>query len=162
MSEESVAALRTYMLLVVFLGFNGVMEAFLFAKGTVIMRYNFFSVVTTFIYLASTFAFTYGGLGAAGLFLGNILNMALRIILCWILEISQHISLGELLKRVRPSLLFVTVCGIIFLAGHKEYGVAQKVSSNNLLQFLLGAVLFGINLLPVLFENRQIIINYIQ
>jgi O-antigen/teichoic acid export membrane protein len=161
-SPESVAALRTYMLLVVFLGFNGVMEAFLFAKGTAIMRYNFFSVITTCIYLASTFAFTYGGLGAAGLFLGNILNMALRIILCWSLEISQHIGLGELLLRIRPSLLFVVVWAAVFLAGHKEYGFAQKVSSNSLLQFLLGAVLFGVNLLPIVFENRNIILKYLQ
>lgn len=161
-SPESVAALRTYMLLVVFLGFNGVMEAFLFAKGTAIMRYNFFSIITTCIYLASTFAFTYGGFGASGLFLGNILNMALRIILCWLLEISQHIGLADMLVRIRPSLLFLAVSGVVFVAGHKDYGFAQKVSTNTLLKFLLGAVLFGVNLLPILFENRNIILKYLK
>lgn len=140
------------MLLVVFLGFNGVIEAFLFAKGKEsITQYNFFSVITTCIYLASTIAFLYGGFGAAGLFMGNIVNMSLRIFLCWSLEIRKYISIGELLQRVRPSFLFITVSAILFIFSHKDYGMAQNMFTNSILKFLLGAALFGVNLLPILF-----------
>lgn len=83
-TDETIWALRTYMILVVFLGFNGIMEAFLFAKGKdTINKYNFLSIITTCIYLASTIAFLLGGFGASALFLGNIVNMFLRIIICW-------------------------------------------------------------------------------
>ena len=32
-NPESISAMRTYMALIIFLGLNGVIEAFLFAKG---------------------------------------------------------------------------------------------------------------------------------
>jgi len=74
------------MTLIIFLGFNGIIEAFLFAKGKdSISRYNYFSVGTTIIYLVATIAFLKIDLGATGLFLGNIVNMALRIVVCWFL-----------------------------------------------------------------------------
>lgn len=86
MSEESILALRTYAVLLVFLGLNGVIEAFLFAKGKdSINRYNWMSIITTGVYLGSTIVFLQMGYGAAGLFLGNIINMSLRIINCWYL-----------------------------------------------------------------------------
>lgn len=85
-SEESVLALRTYAVLLIFLGLNGVIEAFLFAKGKEsINRYNWLSIVTTGVYLGSTVLFLEMGYGAAGLFLGNIINMGARIINCWYL-----------------------------------------------------------------------------
>jgi len=72
------------MVLVVFLGLNGVIEAFLFARGKQsINKYNYFSFITTAIYLGSTILFLNLGMGAAGLFLGNIINMASRISVCW-------------------------------------------------------------------------------
>ena len=140
------------MLLVVFLGYNGVIQAFLFARGKEsVTRYNFFSIITTCIYLASTIAFLYGGFGASGLFIGNIVNMALRIMLCWMLEINRYISFVQLLRRIKPSLLFLIVSVSVFFASHKEYGVTQNIFSHIILKFLLGAVLFGINLLPILY-----------
>jgi hypothetical protein len=93
----------------------------------------------------------YGGFGASGLFMGNIVNMSLRIILCWNLEIHQYISIGELLQRIKPSLLFVIVSAVVFIVSHKEYGMTQNLFANSILKFLLGAVLFGINLLPIIF-----------
>jgi hypothetical protein len=80
--------------------------------------------------------------------------------MCWILEIKRYISLGELLQRIHPSALFIIVTTIIFVASHKEYGITQTWFSNSILKFLLGALLFGINLLPILYENRRVIITY--
>jgi hypothetical protein len=72
------------MILVVFLGLNGVIEAFFFAIGKkVINKYNFYSIFTTAIYLTATVTFFTLGYGTAGLFMGNIVNMSSRIILCW-------------------------------------------------------------------------------
>lgn len=83
-NRDSIKAMRTYMVLVVFLGLNGVIEAFLFARGKQsINKYNYFSFITTGIYLGSTILFLNLGMGAAGLFMGNIINMASRICVCW-------------------------------------------------------------------------------
>lgn len=72
------------MVLVTFLGFNGVFESFLFARGQQsIIKYNYFSVVATVVYLISTVVFLEAGLGAAGLFCGSIVNMGGRIAICW-------------------------------------------------------------------------------
>ena len=74
------------MVLVVFLGLNGVIEAFFFAIGKKsINKYNFLSIFTTAFYLAVTVYLFILGFGTAGLFIGNIVNMSSRIILCWYL-----------------------------------------------------------------------------
>lgn len=117
---EAIAAMRTYMTLIIFLGFNGIIEAFVFAKGKEsINKYNYFSIVTTGIYLLATIAFINAGLGAAGLFMGNIVNMALRIMVCWCIEINRHIKLSALLVEIRPSLLYSITSIVLFIAGHK-------------------------------------------
>ena len=74
------------MVLVIFLGLNGVIEAFFFAVGKdSIRKYNSLSIFTTTVYLALTMVFLQLGYGAAGLFLGNIINMSSRIVVCWYL-----------------------------------------------------------------------------
>lgn len=85
-NDEAIAAMRTYMILVIFLGLNGVIEAFFFAVGkNSINKYNFMSIFTTGAYLVSTILFLKMGYGTAGLYFGNIINMSSRIILCWYL-----------------------------------------------------------------------------
>lgn len=57
-------------------------------------RYNFLTIFTTSIYLGITVGFLKYGMGTPGLFMGNIINMALRIMLCWNLQLKSHITLG--------------------------------------------------------------------
>ena len=155
--------MRTYMVLVVFLGLNGVIEAFFFATGrNSINKYNFLSIFTTAFYLAATVFFFTLGFGAAGLFLGNILNMSSRILLCWYLEIRFHIDFPTLLKEIRPSLTFSITSILIFILCHKQYGYALNIVDHNMIKLALGGILFGVNLLPIIFENRQILIKQIQ
>jgi O-antigen/teichoic acid export membrane protein len=162
-TDEAVAALRTYMVLVSFLGLNGVIEAFFFAIGkTSINKYNFLSIFTTALYLGSTMLFLRLGYGTAGLYFGNIINMFSRIILCWYLEIRLHISAGKLLREVRPSLFFAFTSLGIFIISHKRYGYTLDLFSNSLLTMALGGILFGVNLLPIIFENREVLIKTIK
>ena len=148
------------MALLIFLGLNGVIEAFLFAKGKEsLTKYNFMSIVLTGIYLASTIFFLQLGYGAAGLFLGNIINMTSRIIVCWYLEIQFHISITTLLSKARPSSLFLLVSIAIFIACHHEYGFALHLFEKTLFKMALGVVFFGLNFTPILFENRLWIIK---
>jgi oligosaccharide translocation protein RFT1 len=162
-TEESIAAMRTYMALIIFLGFNGVIEAFLFARGKEsITKYNYLSIATTAIYLAATIGFLQMGLGAAGLFLGNIVNMSLRIIVCWYIEICQHISFAELLRNVMPTMYFLVTSVGLFFASHKHYGFAQTAFSHNILNFGLGVALFCFNLLPVVYEYRAVITKEVK
>ena len=94
-TEQSVLAMRTYCLLVVFLGYNGVIEAFFFSKAKNSMnRYNFLTIFTTSIYLGITVGFLKYEMGTPGLFMGNIINMALRIMLCWNLQLKSYLPLG--------------------------------------------------------------------
>jgi hypothetical protein len=154
-SDESIWAMRTYMLLVVFLGLNGVIEAFFFAVSQEkVNKYNFWSFFTTALYLASTVLLLKLGYGVAGLFMGNIINMSSRIILCWLLEIRHHISFSALLSSARPPLSFIICSLSIFLLCHKDYGYALKISQNTFLQLALGGILFMLNLVPILFDNR--------
>jgi hypothetical protein len=78
--------MTTYACLLPFLGFNGIIEAFTFARGKEsISKYKYFSVLTTGIYLFASFIFLKLDFGASGLFLSNIVGMSSRIILCWVL-----------------------------------------------------------------------------
>lgn len=107
-------------------------------------------------------AFLYGGCGASGLFLGNIVNMAMRIIVCWNLEISKYIKFSHILQKVKPSFLFTIASVVVFVLGHKEYGYIQGLFNNIILKFLSGAILLGLNVLPILYENHIEIIHYIR
>ena len=119
--------MRTYMILVIFLGYNGVIDAFLLARGKESLpKYNYLSLPTTALYLAATVALTYMGLGATGLFLGNIFNMALRTTLCWFLEVRNHITFSSLVSEIRPSALYLVTTLMVFLSCHSGIGHAQS------------------------------------
>jgi hypothetical protein len=57
--------------------------------------------------------------------------------------------------------MFTLVSIAVFIIGHKEYGYTQQLFTNVILKFLFGAVLLGINLLPILIENRKALVEYV-
>ena len=61
-----------------------------------------------------------------------------------------------------PSVLFATTSLIIFWISHKEYGYILNLFSSNLFTLALGGILFGANLLPILFENRTELIKVVK
>ncbi len=58
------------------------------------------------------------------------------------------------MQRIKPSKLFAIASILVFVLGHKEYGMVQKIFSNIILKFLSGAILLAFNLLPILYENQ--------
>lgn len=87
-SEEAVSAFRWYLALLCALGLNGTMEAFLLARAhptRTIPKFKYFSILCTGAYLASSYGLLESGFGAKGLFIGNVIGNALRIIVCWFL-----------------------------------------------------------------------------
>ena len=108
--------------------------------------------------MGSTVLFLNLGLGAAGLFLGNIINMASRIFICWHLEIKLHISFSKLVSEIKPSIFFMLTSIVLFVVSHKHYGFVLKFSYHLILRCLIAAILFATNLFPIVFENRKVII----
>jgi hypothetical protein len=141
--------------LVVFLGYNGVIEAFFFSKAkNSINRYNFLTIFTTSIYLGLTVGFLKYGMGTPGLFIGNIINMALRIVLCWNLQLKTFMPLGSFLLKIRPSIPYMITSILIFWLSHSELGLAQSFTTNHVLNMLIGGILLLFNFIPIIFENK--------
>lgn len=47
---------------------------------------------------------------------------------------------------------------LLFVVSHKEHGFVVKMFPNIILRCIVAGMLFVINLMPILFENRKIII----
>ena len=83
--DDSIRALQIYTVLLSFLGINGIMEAFLFAKaGKEFKNYKYISIIPTAVYVVLSFLFiNYLNLGTGSFFLGNAVSMVIRIIISW-------------------------------------------------------------------------------
>ena len=74
------------MVLLSVMGFNGTIEAFVLARGDpvkTIPKIKYFSVFSTSCYIGSSLVFLHLGWGASGLFLGNTIGMAIRVVISW-------------------------------------------------------------------------------
>ena len=117
-------------------------------------RYNFLTIFTTSIYLGLTVGFLKYGMGTPGLFMGNIINMALRIMLCWNLQLKTFLPLGQLLLKIRPSVFYMITSLLIFWLSHPEFGLAQSFTANHVLNMMIGGILLLFNFMPIIFENK--------
>lgn len=102
------------------------------------------------------------GYGVTGLFLGNIIGMALRICLTWTLEIKNHIQLWAFWLRVKPPTGYAILTIFLFVLGHKEMNLLHRKSMGPVLTFLIGGALFVVNLLPIAYDNRHTILKMVR
>jgi hypothetical protein len=66
------------------------------------------------------------------------------------------------LRKIRPSLLFIATSVAIFLFCHKNYGWALHIFTHSFLTIAAGALLFAVNLVPIIFEDRDKVLRQIQ
>ena len=82
---DSIRALQIYTILLSVLGINGIMDAFLFAKGVNSLKmYKYISIIPTVIYvLLSFYLLNHTNWGTSSFFLANTLTMMIRIVISW-------------------------------------------------------------------------------
>ncbi len=151
---DSVSALQIYTMLLSFLGINGVMEAFLFAKGgKSLQNYKYISIFPTSVYICLSFYFIrYLSFGTGSFFLANTVSMIIRIIISWNLEVKKHISLNKFLLSIKPSNLFLASLILTFLLGNPSLSAFGITRFNSYFKnMILGGALFGINILVIAF-----------
>lgn len=97
--QDTVQALQVYTVLLSVLGINGIMEAFLFAKGINSFKvYNYASVFPAVIYTLLSFYFIrFTTLGTGSFFIANTISMMIRVAISWNLEIKKHVTLRTFL-----------------------------------------------------------------
>ncbi len=154
MEPDSVAALQVYTVLLSFLGINGIMEAFLFAKGgKSIQNYKYISFFPTSVHIFLSFYFIhYLEIGTRSFFIANTVSMVIRIIISWNLEVKKHIDLKKFLLLIKPSNLFIASLVLTFLLGNPAIPFFSLPRFNGYFKdMLLGGFLFGINILVIAF-----------
>ena len=118
MGSEYILAFKVYLVLLSIMGFNGTMEAFVLARAdpvVTIPKFKYFTIFSTLCYISSSFWLLHQGWGAAGLFLGNTIGMAVRVIISWNIEAKKHISLTNFIKELMPQpLFFIVLLGSLF------------------------------------------------
>ena len=136
------------------------MEAFLFAKGGKSLKnYKFISIFPTAVYiLLSFYLIQFLNMGTKSFFLANTASMIIRIIISWNLEVKKHISLKDFIISIKPSTLFLFSLIMTFLFGNSTvpYFGVQRFGSY-FKDMIFGGILFGINILVIIYENKTLI-----
>lgn len=114
-----------------------------------IPKFKYLTIFSTSIYILCSLVLVQLGLGAAGLFIGNVAGMLTRIVISWNIEIKKHITLGDFVRGIRPSWMFLVTMALCLYFSYWVRGRFMELSY--LYDLAIGIVLFGVNLLPVLY-----------
>lgn len=77
-----------------------------------------------------------------------MIGMLCKIIINWNIEIKKHITLKEFIRGASPNPLFYIILIVTLMT---SYQIQSRAQLSPFIDFIVGGVLFGITLLPILY-----------